>query len=240
MKNLAKYMQKIVIIGGSHAFWEISELINDINRIKPSFEIIAVLDDSPLLQNKTYGTLTVKGPIEKAKEYSDDVKFVFAIGSHRTRLIRHSILERLGIPDERFVTLIHPSAKIFSSANIKYGCIVHYGSVIFNHTIVEPFSIISANCVIAVANHIGRGSMFGSSITTTTGVKTGSYSFVGSGSLLGENVEIGPGAQIGMGSVILKNIPAGAFVLGNPPRLLDKSEIPKTILDHWENEKKTL
>lgn len=231
-------MQKLVIIGGSHAFWEISELVNDINKISPTYQIIGVLDDSPSLKGKIYNDLVVEGPVEKARTYDADVKFVFAIGSHRTRMLRPLILERLAIPEERFVTLIHPSAKIFSTAVVEHGCIVHYGSVIFNHTIVEPFSVISANCVIAVGNFIGRGTLFGSSITTTTGVKTGPYSFIGSGTLIGEQVEIGPGAQIGMGSVVLKNIPAGAFVLGTPPRMLDKIEVPQAIINQWEHTKK--
>ena len=46
-------MQKLVIIGGSNAFWEISELIQDINKIENRYEIIAVLDDNPgLIGNK--------------------------------------------------------------------------------------------------------------------------------------------------------------------------------------------
>lgn len=227
-------MQKLVIIGGSNAFWEISELIGDINQVKPQYEIIAVLDDSPALIGKKYGTLTVEGPIEKAKNFDQEVMFVFAIGSFRTRIVRQSILEKLGIAEERFVTLIHPSAKIFSTATIGKGCIVHYGTVIFNHTVIESFVIIAANCVIAVSNYIGRGALFGSNITTTTGVKIGSFSFVGSSTSIGENIIIGPGAQIGMGSLILKNISEGTFVLGNPPRILDKIKVSIEIISDWE------
>ena len=232
-------MQKLVIIGGSYAFWEIFEIIQDINFIQPTYEVIAVLDDSPSLHGLKYNNLVVEGPIDKVKDYSDDVKFIFAIGSFRTRIIRAEILNRLNIADERFETLIHPTAKVFSNASIKHGCIIHYGTVIFNHTIIESFSIIAANCVIAVGNYIGRGALFGSNITTTTGVKIGSYSFIGSSTSVGENVEIGPGAQIGMGSIILKNISPGVFVLGNPPRMLDKIDIPEELLENWEKDKKT-
>lgn len=226
-------MQKLVIIGGSNAFWEITELIDDINKVKKTYEIIAVLDDNLQLIGKQYNNLIVDGPVDIAKKFPEDVKFIFAIGSFKTRLIRNKILERLAIDENRFETLIHPSAKIFSTAKIGNGCIVHYGTVVFNHTIIESFVVIAANCVIAVSNHLGKGSLFGSNITTTTGVKIGSFSFVGSSTSIGENIEIGPGAQIGMGSLILKNIPAGCFVLGNPPRILDKVEVPKEIIDEW-------
>ncbi|MES2330143.1 MAG: hypothetical protein V4539_11115 [Bacteroidota bacterium] len=230
-------MQKIVIIGGSHAFWEIDELIKDINAIVPTYQIIDVLDDNTSLHGKNYNSLIVKGPVELAGNYPNDVKFVFAIGSFRTRIIRSQILDRLNIPEERFVTLIHPTAKIFSTSIVKNGCIIHYGTVIFNHTIIDAFSVIAANCVIAVGNYVGRGALFGSNITTTTGVKVGSFSFIGSSTSIGENVEIGPGAQIGMGSLVLRNVTAGTFVLGNPPRMLDKINVPENILSSWEIDK---
>lgn len=230
-------MQKLVIIGGSHAFWEISELINDINAIMPKYEVVGVFDDNTALWGTKYGSLAVEGPIDKVKELPADIKFIFAIGSFKTRIIRSDILNRLNIPDERFETLIHPTAKIFSTALVKHGCVIHYGTVVFNHTVMESFTVIGANSVIAVGNYIGRGSLFGSNVTTTTGVKVGSFSFVGSSSSIGENIEIEPGAQIGMGSLILNNIKAGLFVLGNPLKVLSKTEVPQSIIDSWNLQK---
>ena len=228
-------MQKLVIIGGSNAFWEISELINDINSVKEQFEIIAVLDDNKDIWGKKFLNLSVDGPVEKVHDFEDDVKFVFAIGSFRTRIIRSQILKQLSLDLNRYVTLIHPSAKVFSTSTVKEGCIIHYGSVIFNHSILEPFSVVSANCVIGVGNVLGKGSLLGSNITTTTGVLIGCYSFIGSSTSIGENVEIGPGAQIGMGTLVLKNIKPGHFVLGNPPRVLNKVDVPDDILKEWDD-----
>lgn len=230
-------VQKIVIIGGSNAFWEINELINDINNVEKRYEVIAILDDNIDLIGKNYNGLTILGPIEKALEFQEDVKFVFAIGSFRTRIVRSQILKKLNIPEERFETLIHPTSKVFSTSQIGYGCIVHYGSVIFNHTIINSFCIISANCVIAVGNYIGKGALFGSNVTTTTGVKIGSFSFIGSSTTIGEHVEIGPGTQIGMASLILKDVKPGIFILGNPPKMLDFVDVPMEILIEWEENK---
>jgi sugar O-acyltransferase (sialic acid O-acetyltransferase NeuD family) len=231
-------MQKLVIIGGSNAYWEIDELIKDINSIKPTYEIVGIYDDNSAIIGKSFNGIVVDGPIEKVKKYDNDVKFIFAIGSFRTRIIRSEILKKLDIPNSRFETLIHPSAKIFSTAKVGDGCIIHYGTVIFNHTQIEDFCVIAANCVIAVDNLIGKGALLGSNITTTTNVKIGNYSFIGSSTSIGENIEIEPGAQIGMGSLILKDIKAGAFVLGNPPRVLDKVEVSDYIFSEWQELKK--
>ncbi len=227
-------MQEIVIIGGGYAFWEIHELIEDINEKSPRYKVIGILDDNTALHGTSLKEIPVLGPVAKAKTLPASVKFIFAIGSFRTRIIRSKILEALQLPEERFETLIHPTAKVFSTAKVGHGCIIHYGTVVFNHTRIESFAIIAASCVIAVNNLIGRGSLMGSSITTTTGVKVGPYSFIGSGTNIGENVEIGPGAQVGMGSLILKDVKEGIFVLGNPPRMLDKIDVPADIIQEWE------
>tara|TARA_R110001632_G_scaffold63318_2_gene151357 strand:+ start:10500 stop:11210 length:711 start_codon:yes stop_codon:yes gene_type:complete len=227
-------MQELVIIGGSNAFWEISELIKDINSVKKMYKIVGVLDDNENLWGKKFENIYVDGPIEKAHTYNSSVKFVLAIGSFRTRIIRNEIIKKLNLIEERYITLIHPTAKVFSTSEVKNGCIIHYGSVIFNHTVVEPFSIISANCVIGVGNLIGKGALLGSNITTTTGVNIGSFSFIGSSTSIGEGIEIAPGAQVGMGSLVLKNIKTGCFVLGNPLRVLDKVEVADTIIEEWE------
>lgn len=231
-------MQKLVILGGGNAFWEISELINDINVAENKYEIISVLDDNKEIIGKKLNEIFVDGPLEKAKDFPEDVKFVFAIGSFRTRIIRASVLSRLNIPDSRYETLIHPRAKVFSTAKIGYGCIIHFGTIIFNHSILESFTVAAANNVIGVSNLLGRGCLLASNITTTTGVKIGCFSFVGSSSSIGEGCEIGPGAMVGMGSLINKNIPAGVFVFGNPPRFIEKTEVSENIIVNWEKTKK--
>jgi acetyltransferase-like isoleucine patch superfamily enzyme len=41
---------------------------------------------------------------------------------------------------------------------------------------------------------------------------------IGMGALIGPGVIIGPGSMVGMGAVVLKDVPAGATVVGNPAR----------------------
>jgi len=44
--------------------------------------------------------------------------------------------------------------------------------------------------------------------------------FIGVGTIVMRNVRIGKGAIIGAGSVITKDVPAGAIVIGNPQRII--------------------
>ena len=210
-------------------------MINDINKSENKFNIISILDDNDEIIGKEFNNIKVKGPIrEEIKSFSKDVKFVFAIGSVQSRLNRRNIIEYLNIEPNRFVTLIHPTCKIYSNTKIGYGCIIHYGCIIFSHTIIDNFTLISACCVIGVKNLIGEGCLFASSITTTTDIKIGSYSFIGAGVVIAPNIEIGPGSMIGLGSCVFRNTLKGEYTLGNPARVINKDNVDEKIINLWE------
>lgn len=237
--NTRTLEQQLVIVGAGSGYWELLDLVDDINRSDGSrnYKIAGVIDDNPATWGKTLGSANVFGPLESAADFPEEVQFVFGIGSYRTRISRRDLLGRLALPIERFETLIHPSAKIYSTSSVSRGCIIHFGSVIFNHSLVEPFSIISANCVIATQNHLGTGALLGSGVITTQAVSIGSFSHVGQGALIGERCEIGAGAQIGMGGVVLQSVKTGVFAIGNPLRFIDRIEVPEEITNQWETEK---
>ena len=227
--------QKIeLVILGATSYSEIFDLIKDINNVNYKYEVIALLDDNEKLHGKKIEGINIKGCLKLANDFSKNTKFVLGIGSHKTRIIRYHILKRLGIPDSRFETLIHPTASIHSKVKIGNGCIIHTGSVIFHSTLLDSFVVLVANSVIGTRNLIGRGALITSLVSTTADVKIGSFSFIGTGSLIAEGIEIGPGSMIGMGSLIHKNIKHGSVAFGNPFRIIRREKIPKEIVSEWD------
>lgn len=232
-----KKLTKLVILGAS-AYSEICEIIYDINKVKKTYEVIYLLDDNEKLHNTKIEGVEVKGPLILADKFPDYIRFVFGIGSYKTRLIRNEILKKLKIPTNRFETLIHPTAKVYSSAKISNGVIIHAGSVIYNNSRIGPFVVIVANTIIGANNIIGKGALITSLVSTTSGVRIGSFCFIGTGSVIGENVEIGPGSLISMGTFIHKNIKSGSLALGNPYRVIHREIISDEIINEWDKEKK--
>jgi len=218
-----------LILWGLSPFSEIYEIIKDINAIKSTYEVVGIFDDNTASHGKMVDGIKVLGPLELCYQY-DNVKFVNCIGSHRTRIDKYHIIHRFNLPENRFETLIHPSAKIYSSAVVAEGCIIHQGAVVFNDTVVQSQVEILANSVIGAKNIVFEGAMITSLVATTVGVNIGPYSHIGTHSCIAENVKIGAGAQIGMGSVVLKDIPPGVFCMGNPLRFLDKTEVPPGLI----------
>lgn len=219
-----KKIQELVFLGASTAFLEILDIVNDINKNGLRYKVIAILDDNDKLHGTEIEGIKVEGPLSFVEKYPR-AKFVFGIGSIKTKSIRMQILNKLNLPAERFVTLIHPNTKIYPNAKIGYGCVIHFGSVIGANTVIEDFTIIAFHSIIGNYVKIGKGSMITSSVTILSMVEVGECVFIGSGSCLAEGINIGSNAMVGMGTVLARDVTAEEFVVGNPPRNLGKADI---------------
>ena len=225
-------IRPVVFLGAATGFHEIAEIIYDINRVKKCYELVAILDDNPEKHGKELGGVKISGNLELAHRWKEAF-FVFGIGSVQNRMKRHEIIQRLNIPTERFLTLVHPNAKIYPDVKIGAGAIVHSGVVVGNGTEIGDFAITTFNTVIGPYCKIGRFVMVTTSVVCLTGVEIGAGAFIGAGSCLGEGIKIGPGAFIGMASALARNVEPGAYVLGNPPRTLYKVEVAAPLLADW-------
>ena len=235
-------MRETLVFGAS-SYYEIYDLVIDINQSLPKddkIKIIGLLDDNKDLKGKNILGAIVLGKLMDYHKFSNsDTFFIFGIGSHKSHLLRREIILNLGIEHEKFLTLIHPSVKVFSSSKIGYGCIIHFGTIIFNNTIIGPFNVIMALTVIGANNIIGEGCLITSKVSTTNGVKIGNFSFLGTLTAVSENIEIAPGSKISMCSFVRNNSKPGEFVFSNPSKSVKMNLIDNQIINDWNQFKKT-
>ncbi|MFT6396319.1 MAG: sugar O-acyltransferase (sialic acid O-acetyltransferase NeuD family) [Bradymonadia bacterium] len=225
----------LVILGAS-AFGEVASLIRDINDAaqRPVYEVIALLDDNAETHGSTVHGVHVSGQLSNWLDYPD-AKFVFLIGSHRSRVIRRDIVTRLGIPRDRFVTLVHPTANVFGGASIGVGCLLYSGTVIFNDTAIEDFVLVLPNSVIGAFGTIAEFSLIASSVSVGSNVRIGPCVHIGAGAAVNEGVVLGAGSQVAMAGFCARNLPDGAFCIGNPAQAVSKIDIPEALAETWRN-----
>lgn len=217
-------MKKIIILGTGGNCIDILDAINEINLLAqtPVYDCIGFLDDTPDNQNKEFYGVKVIGQLTDAAKFTDTF-FVNGIGSPLNFWKKGVIINKTGIPFERFETIIHPSAVVSKMSTIGFGTVVLQNVVIAsnvkigNHVIILPNSILSHDDIVGDYTCITGG------VCISGGVVIGSSCYIGTNSTIIGNITIGDNSMIGMGSVLLNNVEANSVMIGNPAKLLRKT-----------------
>lgn len=78
------------------------------------------------------------------------------------------------------------------------------------------YSYVEHDCV------IGDYVTFAPRVHCNGNVTISDHAYIGSGAIIRQGIAIGAGATVGMGAVVTKDVPAGATVIGNPARIMEK------------------
>jgi sugar O-acyltransferase (sialic acid O-acetyltransferase NeuD family) len=92
------------------------------------------------------------------------------------------------------------------TSNIKIG----------DHFHANLYSYVEHDCV------IGDFVTFAPGVQCNGNVHIGDHVYIGAGAVIRQGLKIGAGAVVGMGAVVTRAVPAGATVVGNPARPLQR------------------
>lgn len=205
----------LLLIGAGGFARETIELVHAINREAPTWELVGLLDDDPELRGQELLGVPVLGPCENVRVYPD-ASLAACVASPRDPLRRLRLVARLGLPLERYATLVHPRATIAASATLGPGTIVHANVVLTAdvrlgwHVAVMPAVVLTHDDVVE------DGATFGAGARIAGGVKIEAGAYIGAGALLREHLSIGAGAVVGMGAVVTKPVPPREVWYGSP------------------------
>jgi sugar O-acyltransferase (sialic acid O-acetyltransferase NeuD family) len=180
---------------------------------------IGFVDDDPAKISTTVYGLPVHG---RGALRSFPGAQVLAVPGSPTSFARRAwAIASLGIPRERFATVLHPAAIVSRYATIGVNVLVMGGAVVTASAVVEDHVIVLPNAVIHHDSCIEPYSVVGSGVLVAGYVRIGQNSYIGSGSRVGSHVTIAPGTLVGMASTVLRSIPEPRGVwVGNPARFL--------------------
>ncbi len=184
------------------------------------FEFIGFVDDVPEKQG-----LSPWGHNVLSRKAFDDYPHALVLavpGSPTSFSIRDQIIARLGIAEERWATVVHPSAQIGERATLGRNVLIMANVVLCgnarlgNHCVVLPQSVVHHD------SSIGDYSLVGSGVVVAGYSHIGKSCYIGSRSSISNFVEIADRSLVGIGSNVLKSIPEQAVVAGNPAKPLRK------------------
>ena len=154
-------------------------------------------------------------------ELLQDKRIIIAIGDNRLRekiyndikhLCEFETMQHYSAYVSRFTevgegTVIMPKVCINAEVKIGSHCIINTSSIIEHERIIEDFVHISPKAALAGNILVKKGAQ------------------IGLGANLIQGITIGENAIIGAGSVVLKDVPANAVVVGNPGRIIKINEV---------------
>jgi sugar O-acyltransferase (sialic acid O-acetyltransferase NeuD family) len=217
-----KEIRKVIIFGTGGNCVDILDTLDEINRIRPTFECIGFLDDDTARQGTVVAGRKVLGPLANARAFPD-VYFINGIGSTRNFHKKEHIIRSAGIPLERFVSIIHPTASVSRLARIGLGTIIFQNVTVTSHATVGNHVIILPNSVISHDDVIGDYTCIAGGVCISGKVVIEPSCYLGSNCSVIENVRIGRNSLIGMGAVVTRDVGNNSVMVGNPARFIRTS-----------------
>lgn len=187
-----------------------------IEAISENYLVCGIFDEDTNYKDTTFEHIPIL-PTNRIKDFPD-AQFLLLVGSQTSIAKRPGILERLGLPRERFAKFIHSSASVSAFARLGCGTVVYEGALITSNAQIGDHVLILPRSIIHHDVTIGDHSIIGSGVIIAGGVRIGNGCYVGSGAAIKNGISVGDGAVIGMGSVVVHDVAAGRVVAGNPAR----------------------
>jgi len=151
-----------------------------------------------------------------------DARVLAIPGSPSSYRTRKETIQGLGIAEERFARVIHPTARVSPLASIGYNVLIMAGVVITSNALIGSHVCILPNTVIHHDVVVGDWCLIGSNVTIAGSTIIEENCYIGSGSSIMNGLCVGGGALIGLGSNVISSVAAAARVVGNPAREIGK------------------
>ncbi|MEE4174134.1 MAG: acetyltransferase [Xanthomonadales bacterium] len=127
--------------------------------------------------------------------------------------------DRHGVRTADYAHCIHPAAVLAASATLGRGSQVEPLAVIAPHATLGDF--VSVNRQASVGHHtrIGAFSTLNPGVNVAGHCELGEGVTVGMGANIVDGIRVGEGAVVAAGALVMRDVPAGALVMGVPARV---------------------
>jgi sugar O-acyltransferase (sialic acid O-acetyltransferase NeuD family) len=212
--------QSLIILGTGGNAYDVLDVVEAINADGVQWSVAGFLDDSRPAGTAHAG-FPVLAPLREAARFTGPV-FVNAIGSDQSFRRRAALVASTGLPPERFVTLIHPTACVSRRARLGRGVCVNPGVTIAGAVTIGDHVSLGPGCIVGHDAVIGEYAMLAPGAVLSGFVRVGRSCYIGARAVVRQHLHVGEEALVGMGAVVVRDVEAGSTVVGNPARPLVK------------------
>ncbi|CUN70917.1 MULTISPECIES: acetyltransferase [Clostridium] len=215
-------MKNIVIIGAGGVGREVSLIIQQINELEQTWNLLGFIDDNTDNWGKVINGYSVIGGIDSLEFLSNDTYIVIAIANYE---VKKKIVNKVN-NKFKFATIVHPKVWIHDYMTVGQGTIIYEGAILTANIEIGNHVIISPKC------GVGHDSIIKDYVSLLWNVNVSGNDLIeegvmmGSGSTVIQGKKIGKGSIIGAGAVVVNDIESFSTAVGVPAKVIksDKSK----------------
>jgi sugar O-acyltransferase (sialic acid O-acetyltransferase NeuD family) len=215
-------MKNIVIIGAGGVGREVSLIIQQINELEQTWNLLGFIDDNTDNWGKVINGNSVIGGIDSLEFLSNDTYIVIAIANYE---VKKNIVNKIN-NKFKFATIVHPKVWIHDYMTVGEGTIIYEGAILTANIEIGNHVIISPKC------GVGHDSIIKDYVSLLWNVNVSGNDLIeegvmmGSGSTVIQGEKIGKGSIIGAGAVVVNDIESFSTAVGVPAKVIksDKSK----------------
>ena len=207
-------MEDLIIIGAGGLGKEVAWIVERINKINRTWNLIGFIDDNINLQGKIVNGYKVFGTTKDILNYKDS-HFICAIASAD---IRKRIIQNYSYV--KYATIIDPSVELSNYIEIGQGSIISLNSTITVNIKIGNHVIINYDCTIGHDSIIYDYCTLYPSVNVSGKTKVKECCEIGTGTQIIQGLTIGENTIIGAGTVVIKDLPSNCTVVGVPAKII--------------------
>lgn len=205
-------MKDLIILGAGGTAFDLIDIAKAMNKCELQWNILGYLDDNKELHGKSVYGFPVLGSITQSGSFKN-AYFASSIGDAYRPQLRKTVRDKVPFTNEKFASLIHPTAIISETASIEPGAViygyvtlsgaVHVGHDVFlcGNTFLGHECVIGNHCVLSVGNFLASD------------VHIGDCCYLGVGVMIRHQMKIGENCLIGMGTRVVKSVPPNSKII---------------------------
>jgi sugar O-acyltransferase (sialic acid O-acetyltransferase NeuD family) len=174
-------------------------------------------DDASRWGSLAGGWLKVLGGLDVVAA-QQDCSLVLCAGRGVVRDQLAERLRELGVGDDRYATVVHPSVFVPESCTIGAGSVVLAGSVLTATVAVGRHVVVMPQVTLTHDDVVDDFATLCAGVTLGGGVRVGHAAYLGMSSSVREKVTVGARSTLGMGAVLVSDLPPGEVWAGVPAR----------------------
>lgn len=211
-------MKDIAIYGFGGFGREIACIINAVNEVKPTWNLIGYFDDGKKIgENNKYGS--VLGGMNELNAYEKSLNVVMAIASPITLKL---LLCKITNTNIVFPTIIAPNVLFFDKESMQLGKgnVLGFGVRVSCNVVLGDFNLLNG-CV-----SLGHDVIIGDYNVLQPEARISGETTIGDGNFFGvrttvlQGLRIGNNTRIGVGSVVMRKTKDNMLYFGNPAKLI--------------------